>query len=159
MRIKTTEHIKDMKYKRVKGGFFYGEKWVAVDDMVKRIEKTIEGFKKYRKGVIRNSQLVKACDCFLNHLKELRDELNSQSNEKVMEEGTPIIDYKTKLLSRIDIIDMELEEGKITKKQYKEIKQKLLSEIKSINTPNSEKGKVKKEHTETFCNNQGNKVI
>ena len=37
MRIKTTEHIKDMKYKRVKGGFFYGEKWVAVDDLIKEL--------------------------------------------------------------------------------------------------------------------------
>ena len=41
-----------------------------------------------------------------------------------------IIDYETKLLSRIDIIDMELEEGKITKKQHRNIKQKLLLEIR-----------------------------
>ena len=62
------------------------KRWDAVNDMIKRIEDKIEGFKKYRKGVIRNSQLVKACDCFLNHLKEPKDELSSQSNDKTREE-------------------------------------------------------------------------
>ena len=39
------------------------------------------------------------------------------------------LNYKTKIESRIDIIDSELAEGKISKDKYKEIKSELLNEM------------------------------
>ena len=60
-----------------------GKKYVAVDDMIKEIEDRIEGFKKYRKGINKNPQLVTACDCFLSHLDELKKHLQPTHKKKL----------------------------------------------------------------------------